>query len=319
MSHHRPSALIAIGLAVLNSALFTVFAVLTTQDRALRVGMPWQDDPYDGVVSFTQFLVPALTVLILLRLTLWRRTTPVPRYRVDQLLRASLACVVLVGLTMATDWVAVARRADHPLWNSSTPWLIAVVGMLSVTSIGCAVAVRRAQRQLPAERSDGDSLDDLAQLVDRVVSARTLDLRGPIGFLRRHILAFAAGVSLLAGLGMTGAQAFGEGWTDPVLIGTGVLVGTGGFFAFCLVSDAYLHITMPRRQRGPAWVAVVVASVGLPASAVLRGDIYGLLGLRGEVDTPAQLALVSVGGALVAGVVAFVLSLLAARAGRRVA
>lgn len=319
MPQSRPSALPAIGLAVLNGALFTAFAFLTTQDKPLRVGMPWQDDPYDGVVSFTQFLVPVLTVLILLRLTLWRRTAPVPRFRADQLLRASMASVVLVGLTMLTDWLAVAVRADRPLWNSSTPWLIAVVGVLSVTSIGCAVAVRRAQRQLPSGQSDGDWLDDLAQLVDQVFSARTPDLRRPIEFLRRHIVAFAAGLSLLAGLAVTGAQAIGERWTDPVLIGTGILVGTGGFFAFCLVSDAALHITVPRRHRGPVWLAVVVGCVGLPASAVLRGDILGVLGIPGEVDTPSQLALVSVGGAVGAGVVALVVSLLVARAGRRAA
>ncbi|HJP76096.1 MAG TPA: hypothetical protein VJ914_17640 [Pseudonocardiaceae bacterium] len=310
---------LAIGLAVLNGALFTAFAFLTTQDKPLRAGMPWQDDPYDGVVSFTQFLVPALIILILMRLTLWRRDRPVPRFRADQLLRASLASVVLVGLTMLTDWAAVAVRADRPLWNASTPWLIAVVGLLSATSIGCAIAIRRARRRLPRGRSDGDWLDDLAQLVDQVFSGRRLDPRGPIAFLRGHIVAFAAGASLLGGLAMTGAQAIGEGWTDPVLIGTGIVVGTGGLFAFCLVSDAALHITVPRGHRGPGWVAAVVTCVGLPASAVLRGDIYGVLGLRGEVDTPAQLALVSVGGALVAGVLAFGLSLLAARAARRVA
>lgn len=317
----RPAAL-AIGLTALNSALFTVFAVLTTQDKPLRVGMPWQDDPYDGVVSFTQFLVPALTILILLRLTLWRPTAPLPRFRVDQLLRASLASLALVAGTMLTDWVAVALHADRPLWNSSTPRLIGVVLLLSATSIGCAAALLGARRQLPSGRSDGDWLDDLAQLVDRVSTVfrtRPVDLRGPIAFLRRHIVAFAAGASFLAGLGMTGGQSVGEGWSDPVLIGTGIVVGTGGFFAFCLVSDAVLHITLPRRRRGPAWLAVVVTGVGLPASAVLRGDILGWLGLPGEVDTPAQLALVSVSGAAVAGVVAFCLRLLIARAGRRAA
>jgi hypothetical protein len=156
--------------------------------------------------------------------------------------------------------------------NPSTPWLIAAVGVSSATSIGCAVAVRRAHRQLPQGRSDGDWLDDLAQLVDQVFSARTLDLRGPIALPRRHVVAFAAAASLLGGLAMTGAQAIGEGWTDPVPIGTGRLL------AFCLVSGAAPHTTVPRRNRGPAWVVAVATSVGLPASAVPRGDIYGVLG-----------------------------------------
>ena len=46
--------------ATLLGVAFTVFAALTTQDRAVRAHSPWQDDPYDALVSFTQLLVPVM-------------------------------------------------------------------------------------------------------------------------------------------------------------------------------------------------------------------------------------------------------------------
>lgn len=308
----RRRAALAIGLAVGNGVLFTVCAVVSTQDETLQAAAPWQDDPYHGVVSFTEFLVPALTFLIALRSTLWRPAAPLPRFRVDQLLRAALVNVALVAGTMLTDWITVALRADRPLWNSSTSWLIAAIGVLTVTSIGCAQAWARAWRALPGGADDGDWLDDLAQLVD-LVTVRPLDLRRPISVLRRHIVAFAVGLSVLAGIGVTAAQAIGEGETDPVLIGTGVVIGAGGFLAFCLVCDAVLHIVRPGRRVTALWIAAVAGYAGLPVSAVFRDDIWTVLGRPGTVDTPDQLALVTVGGAALV----FALSLLTARAARR--
>lgn len=38
-----------------DAVLFTAFAVATRQVRALRAHSPWQDDPYDVVVSAPQF------------------------------------------------------------------------------------------------------------------------------------------------------------------------------------------------------------------------------------------------------------------------
>jgi hypothetical protein len=308
----RRSAASAIALALGNGVLFSAFAALSTQVKALQAATPWQDDPYHGMVSFAGFLVPALTFLTALRLVLWRRGAALPRFRVDQLLRAALVNVALVAGTVLTDWVAVALRADRPLWNSTTPWLIGVIGVLTVTSAGCGQTWARARRALPDGPDDGDWLDDLARLVN-LVTVRPLDLRRPIALLRRHIVAFATGFSLLAGIGVAGAQAVGEGVTDPVLISTYAVIGTGGFLAFCLVCDAALHIARPQRQVSTWWIAVVAGCAGLPVSAVFRDGIWALLDLPGTVDTSAELALITVGGAGAA----FALSLLTARAARR--
>jgi hypothetical protein len=57
---------------------FTAFAFLTTQARGLRAHSPWQDDPYDVVVSFTQFVVPAIALGVAVRMQRFRRDLPQP-------------------------------------------------------------------------------------------------------------------------------------------------------------------------------------------------------------------------------------------------
>ena len=120
----RPVVRSALVASVLNAVVFTVFAYVTTQVKAVRHGSPWQDDPYDTVVTFTMFFVPIVTALIVPRMLLCRRNQSVPLHRAAQLLRASVVSALLVTATFATDWAAVIARADRSLWGSGTPWLI---------------------------------------------------------------------------------------------------------------------------------------------------------------------------------------------------
>ena len=316
----RRAAAFAIGFSLLTSVLFTVFGYLTTQDKAVQAVSPWHDDPYVGAVSFTEFLVPALAALIVLRLILWRRGAALPRYRLDQLLRAAAVELALIAGTVATDWVAVALRADRPLWNSTTAWLIAALGVLTLACAGCGWSWRRAWRLVPKGRLDGDWLDDLAQLADQVLAMvrdRPADLRGPIAVLREHIGVFAFGLSLLAAIGVTSGQVIGEGWSDPVLTGALLVILTGGFLAFCLISDIALHIALPRHAPSRWRAAMLAGCVGLPVSSVFRSEIWAGLGQSGDVRTPAEFALVSAVGAVFAGVLALLVSVLTARAARR--
>jgi hypothetical protein len=78
----RTAAVPALWASLAGAIAFTAFAYVTTQDHAVRAGSPWQDDPYDGVVSFTEFLVPALAMLIAVRALLLRRPEPQPVFRV---------------------------------------------------------------------------------------------------------------------------------------------------------------------------------------------------------------------------------------------
>ncbi|MEV0404686.1 hypothetical protein [Actinoallomurus sp. NPDC050550] len=92
----RPAVRTALAAAVLNAILFAVFGYVTTQVKSVRNGSPWQDDPYDAVVTFTVFCVPILVLLVLLRIPLCRRSEPQPLYRVTQLLRAAGLATLLV-------------------------------------------------------------------------------------------------------------------------------------------------------------------------------------------------------------------------------
>lgn len=325
------------------AAAFTAFAYATTQVSAVRAGSPWQNDPYDGVVSFTEILVPALTLLILARMTLYRRHTPQPLFRTSQLLRAELVSTVLVAatvvtvVTVVTDWIAVALRADRPLWNSGTPWLIAALLPLTVMSAASLLLHRQAISLLPAHtRSpDGDWLDELA-IPARTLAARLpgatgrlathLTSAGSIGFVQTHIVAIAAAGSLTVSLLITTAQAIGEHWTSPLLFCTGAATGTGGLFAFCMISNTALRIAVPHpttetsrrrsRTRHAARIATVVAALALPTAAVFRDVIWAALG-RGQVDSPAEGATVTFTGGLLAAALAFCLAFTLARSTAR--
>src|SRR3954463_9812727 len=121
------------------AALFTAFAAATTQVRALRAHSPWQDDPYDVVVSFTQLLVPALAVALAIRIA-GRR--PQPRLR--DLLRGGRALVGMVVVTVATDWVAVGVGVHVEEWDGTGRLLIAALAVVTLAVVTAPVALRRA-------------------------------------------------------------------------------------------------------------------------------------------------------------------------------
>lgn len=171
-------ALALMGLAVV---VFVAFTVLTTQVPSVRSGSPWQDDPYDAVVSFTELFVPGLATLAGLRALLWRTSEPLPVARVDGLLRAAQAAAVLIMVTVATDLVALAVRADHQLWNHLTFVSIVALAIMGVT-LGAAVVplwrTHRAVQELLVADERGDWLADLPPLAAQLTSWMPPRLRG---------------------------------------------------------------------------------------------------------------------------------------------
>lgn len=330
----RPAVALALWATLAGAVAFTAFAYVTTQVHAVRAGSPWQDDPYVGVVSFTEFLVPALAVLIAVRTLLHRRAEPKPAFRTAQLLRAAVVCTLLVAATIVADGLAVVLRADHSLWNDGTPWLVAALAPLAVLVAAALACEARAFRRLPprdGHTPGGDWLDDLAVLVETLAvrlppAGARLAVRfargGAIEFARGHIVAVAALASLTADLPISVAQALGEHWTSPVLFLTFVAIGTGGFFAFSMICDTVLRIAVPRRPanagrvRRSARVAVIAGSLALPASAVLRDGIWTALGLHGEIGNAGQLAVITFSGGLSTAVLVFGAMLVIARLSR---
>lgn len=337
MAHHARRAMTpALWVSVAGAAAFTVFAGLTTQDHAVRAGGPWQNDPYDGVVSFTEFLVPALTALILVRASLLRGHAPQPVFRLTQLLRAAFASTLLVAATVITDWLALALRADRPLWNDGLPWLVAALALVTATAAAGLVLQWRVFRRLPPgdpQRPGGDWLDDLAVLLQAPVPhlPRTgrrliagLDRRAVFAFARRHIVAFAATAALASGLALTTAEAIGEHWTSPLLFVTATAIGAGGFFAFAMICDGALQITAPRarptprtRARRAARAAATTGALALPVSAVFRDTLGAALGHEGPATAVTRLSAITFTGASAAAVLAAGVSLTRTRPARR--
>ncbi|KJS52866.1 hypothetical protein [Streptomyces rubellomurinus] len=292
----------ALTASLLLAVAFTVFAYVTTQAKGLRAASPWQADPYDAVVSFTLFLVPALAAAATARSWLCRGAAPQPGHRVDQLLRAARLGVLLVAATAATDWAAVALRAERERWGAPTVWLIAALVPLTAGAARCLRLLRRATREpAPApppeerRRPGGDWLDDLVLL-----AAPIADLTTAAALLRRHLVAAAAGLSLLAAAGLVAGQAIGEGRPGPLVALVELSVFTCGFFAFCLLGDAVLRIAATGSPWSPARAAAFAAALAVPVSGSLRSALWHLAGLPGTADSPGRLLALMAGCALLA-------------------
>ncbi|MFD7455021.1 hypothetical protein [Kitasatospora sp. NPDC059827] len=319
----RPAAAAALLTSAAGAAAFTLFAYLTTQVRVVRAGSPWQDDPYDAVVTFTMFFVPLLGALGGARTLLCRRDRPLPRYRIEQVLRAALVCTLLVAATLATDWAAVAARADRASWDSgTTPWLIASLLPLTGVTVESLLLYRRAIRRLPkpvrgAEDMGGDWLDDLVPLANLLAGPRSragralaaLIGRGKVlGFVRLRFAPLAAVAAVAAGLLVATGLASGEGWPGVLLFTVEAAVFAGGTFAFVMIGNTALRFAASPPASGTRRAARIATTAGasaLPASLALRDTAWQLLGLGNQVDSVGQWAAFTLVFALLTGALTF--------------
>jgi len=286
---------------------FCLFAALSTQDKALRAHSPWQDDPYDVVVSFTEFFVPLLAAALLARVTLCPRNVPAVAARLRDLLRAARLIVACVGLTLAADWVAVALGVHSRQWEAPGRLLIGTSAVLTALWLTSALALRAATgagqwtRTVPSE-SDPDWVGDLfavacaksdaagpfARPLRRgVESTERVLINGRWG-VRRHAIVAAALMSVLFGLGVGLTQVVGEDGLRQALrhvAGLGLFVGIGaaGMFCFLLAVGTYLRPLGPPTQRlTPArlrWLrAAAIATCSVPVTVALRTQLAALTG-----------------------------------------
>ncbi|RMI31732.1 hypothetical protein [Nocardia stercoris] len=290
-------------LSLALAAGFETFAWITTQVKPVRAASPWQNDPYDVVVSFTEFLVPALACLIALRMVLWRGKKQQPPHRTAQLLRAATASTVLVTATIAADWIALAVRANRPAWSlPATAILAAALVPLTAAAVANLWMRYSLLRRLPVEQIHGsDWLDDLPPLLALATGGdRTTWIRRctpMLTLIRGHFLATTALVALTAALSLAGIEAHGEKWTDPMLFVFAVVVAAGGFFAAAVLGNRYLVIVAqppaPGRVRRALRLAVGYGALCLPATVAVRGEILHLVGDDHD-NSPAHLLLLIV-------------------------
>jgi len=330
----RQAAARALWVSIALATLFTVWAYVGTQLHAVRAGSPWQDDPYDALVSLTEFLVPVLAALVLVRMWLCRRFEPLPLFRLRQLLHAAQVTTGLVAATVAVDWVAAVTRADQSLWDRGTPLLIGTLVPLSGAVLAGYGLQRAAIRRLPPENRPpaGDWLDDAPALAERLripLVAGWLRATGLLDHLRGHVVLVAAAISILASTAVTLGLAVGEGGGLPALLYvTLAAIYAAGLFAFCLIANSTLHLAVARdagdsspsgehrRLRRAVSVGATAAAAGTYVASALR-DTVGTVLFGAQITTVGRLVLVSLAGALITAALSVVVVLIVGAQPRR--
>ncbi|WP_433466469.1 hypothetical protein [Spirillospora sp. CA-128828] len=273
------------------AALFEALTVLATQDRAVRAVSPWQDDQYDVAVSLSQFTVPILALVIVLRLPAWRM--PDGPDRRQQTERAAGAMTTLIGLTLIFEWSAVIGRAHDSAWSTWTMVLIGGLVMASILTVVVAAMLMRCRRPRGSSRRwHHDWLGDVIMICQRIPALRRWAEPKAAEWVRRRAMTVFITLSVLAAAGITGAQAIGERWTNPLLIAWMLVVETTSCLAFCLIGNAIAGFiarpagTGPRR---PAETSVVAGCVAILVTTAFRDVLWP--GAGPLTSVPALVAL----------------------------
>jgi len=291
------------------AVVFEALTVFATHDKTVRAASPWQDDPYDVLVSFAQFTVPMLALAIGLRLLAWR--APGGEDREQQTVRAAVAMTAIITLTLAFEWAALldgAHEADRNAWTT-----VLIGGLVVTSALTVAVAVPLLRR-LGRRTWRDDWLGDVLYLCQRIPVLRRRATPELAAWVRRHAMGVFVTLSFLAAVGIIGALAVGEQWTDPLLIAWALAIETSSNLVFCVISNAVAgFIARPPRSRVRRRVetAVLVGCIAALVTTAFRDTIWGALG-RGALTSVPTLAGLTIG----TGVAIFLLTL-AVPVGRR--
>jgi predicted dienelactone hydrolase len=284
------------------AVLFTAFAVASTQVRALRAHSPWQDDPYDVVVSFTQLLVPALSAALALRI-ISRRPGAAP----GDLLRGGWALLGMVAMTAATDWVAVGLHVHQDAWGRTGRLLIAALVLITLVTATVAAAmwwiIRRATESadVRADPAGSDWVDDVLTGVGGLVGRYGAAGRAAAGVLdrvqrivvggrhglRRHRLAAAVLAGVVVSVWLSLAEALGDGLGPHPAEAAAMrlVIGTAGLVTALIPLSAYLGVLRPdapaqsaATARRPALMCAGYAAVAsVPVAVGFRDGIGAMV------------------------------------------
>ncbi|MFC4050029.1 hypothetical protein ACFOY4_10070 [Actinomadura syzygii] len=278
--------------ASLGAALvFEALAVLATQDEPVRAIGPWQDDPYDAVVSLGQFMVPIPALVIVLRLLAWRM--PGGPDRGQRTMRAAAVMIALVGIALVAEWAAVMSGAHRSSWDGWTGALsggLATASILTVVAAATLVRCRRARGS--SRRWRHDWLGDVVMLCKRTPVLRNWAGPETAAWVRRRAMTVFVALSVLAAVGITGAQAIGERWTNPLLTAWMLIVETTSYLTFCLIGNAIAgFVARPARSRRQrvTETSVITGSVAIQVATAFRDALWP--GAAPLTSVPALVAL----------------------------
>lgn len=302
------ASLVAISAALGNAVLFESLTLLETQDRAVRVASPWQNDPYNTMVSFAVFTVPMICLVVAMRLTVWRQ--PGESDRAQQTLRAIAMATCIVAVTLAVEWAAVGLRAHRNAWDARTGWLIS--GLATSTIFTAWVVIRLARTGVLRRHGrawEHDWLGDMVQAGSAVPLLRQWVTPRRAEWVRQHAVSVFASVSLCGSLVVIAALAVGERWTNPLLIAWAVAVETTSNFAFCIISNAIAgFIARPARgtSRRRLELATLAGFVAVQLAVAFHTALWRGLG-GSDLSSVVDLVALTFGAGLFAWVLTFAL------------
>lgn len=298
----------AIGRAVLGSllllAVFFAFIWIAKELPGLYVHEPWQDDPYDAMVSVALWSVPLLMGVCGVRVALCRRLSVLPARRALDALRVSRLLVAIVVLTLTGNWVSVVLRSHRDAWSQTTVVLLGLLGLLTAFAAAAGLAVRQGRRALLQSArvaAQPDWLADAVALGERetgrlgpwrepaMATVRWVDRR-VVARVRRHPLRAAAVFSIAFGVAIDTPQLVLEGYT-PGLALLFFAVSASTVFAFIVIAGAELGFVERRGRSGRAVLALVASAASVPLSASFRGSLWWIVGTTDRDAGVGQFAL----------------------------
>jgi hypothetical protein len=305
---------VAITAVLAVAGAFEAVTVPETQNRTLWAAGAWKEDPYHAVVSLAQLAVPALVLLIVVRLLAWR--APGGPDRTRQTLRAAGVTAAVIAFTLAVEWTAVAVNggASRGPWAATETVALAVLSVLA-PAVGALLVRSRRGRGTPVPQQH-DGLGDLVFLCRRVPLLRRWATGRAADWARRRALTVFTGLSVLAAAAVAGAQAVGEHLTDPLLVGWFFLAMTAAGLVFCLIGNALAgFVARPARSRlrHVAEWSVLAGCLGVLMAVAFHDPLWSALA-SGPL-TPRGLAALTLG----AGAAASALTAAAGAAAYRVA
>ena len=278
------------------------------QIPALYNHAPWVNDPFDTVISLAIFLIPAVTAVGLVRISLCAHATPLPISRVRGLLRGTRVLRLGIGLTLTTQWIGLLIGENRAQWNTATGVQVAVL-FLNTALLGVAwsSASRRTRALDTAADASNHGPDGLADALSalRVAASRARRVgrssnralewidRTLLPPLRQHPLLGAALVSGAFVSAFTFAQARREGYASGAMVAFASLLFSG-VFGLLVAVGSYLRLVSSaeilRGVRRRLVDALVITSIAVLIPFAFRSRLWWLVGSTDHRAGLGQLA-----------------------------
>jgi hypothetical protein len=188
-----------------------------------------------------------------------------------------------------------------------------ISGLVIVSVLSAVVAGLLIRGRLP-RRAPGpwehDWLADVITTAQRIPVMRRLARPEIAPWARRRAVGVFVVLSLFAAVIIVGGLAYGERWTDPMLLLWALTVQTTSILAFCFITNAVAgFIARPQRSRRTriAEGSVLTGGVVIQAATAFHDELGRACGIGAVTTVPALAAITLSPGVIAALITAAVL------------